>query len=116
VRVSLATAAGRSSRYSEPKPLAASFTRLPQPPPGVKVWPPAILKPSLVITSSFGRLVAALVEIVTVLVAAPTARVPVRSRGAAARTPLHSEIWATVSTDAGRTVNRTLGIPPGLFG
>ena len=77
VTVSLTTPAGRSRRYSELKPLVVSLIKADQPAPRVKVWPPAILYPSFVMASSNAWLVAPAVEIVAVVVDAPTARVPV---------------------------------------
>src|SRR2546428_12445618 len=98
VTVSLATAAGRSRRNSEPKPWDTSWTRLVQATFGVKVSAPPILKASLVITSSPATAVAALVAMVAVVDAVAVANVPVWSSGAAARTPLHSVRWPTALT------------------
>ena len=112
VTVSLATAAGRLRRYSEAKPLGMSLTRLVQPAPRVYTWAALISGPKSVTTSSSACVVAAAVDKVTEAWLALTARVPVRSSGAAATTFRHSVIWAMLPFG---TTNLALTIPPGLF-
>ncbi len=73
--VSLATAAGRSRRYSDANPKVTSLVRLFQPLPWLNV-PPATLNPSVVITRSLACEVAATVETVAVVVEAPTSVMP----------------------------------------
>jgi len=116
VRVSDATAAGRSSLYSLTRPFVASFTRLVHPIPGVMAMPAWTATASDVITSSFAAVVAALVETVALSVLEVTVVVPVWSRGDAVATFLHSVSWALQAIEAGVAVKVTLVTPPALFG
>src|SRR4029077_12160498 len=101
VTVSLWTPIAALARYSEAKPLLASLTRLVYVPAGVNVCPPAILNPSLVITSSLAWVVAPAVAITAVVVATGRVVVPVWSSGATAAAPDHSDILRATSLCAG---------------
>ena len=115
VTVSLATPAGRSSRYSLAKPLAVSLVNAFQPAPLEKVCPATpLLKPSAVTTSSAPWVVAPDVETVTLTELAFVA-VPVWSSGEAAA-PDHSLICASQLMLAGLMVKVALEIPPGFAG
>src|SRR5579864_3053274 len=109
VTVSLATAAGRSSLYSEAKPRAVSVAILFQPAAEANVWPAtSLLKPSAVITSSAACVVAPPVETVALVDPALTA-VPVWSSAVA---PVHSVSWASALIVAGLIVNVGFGTAP----
>src|SRR2546429_6772276 len=116
VTVSVWIAMGALTRYSDANPFVGSLVRLVYAAPLENVWPAAILNPSFVITRSLAAVVAKVVEMVAVVVAAPMRVVPVRSRGAAATTPLHSGIWGTTGFDAGGTVRVGGAVPPGVVG
>src|SRR5581483_1269820 len=114
--VSLAMAAGRLRRYSEPNPFGTSLTSAFQPAAGVYVCPALMRNPLFVITRSLAWAVAAAVETVVVVVATACVEVPIWSSGATAATPLHSVIWTLPLTFAGTVVNVCALIPPGLLG
>src|SRR5579859_2426091 len=109
-------AAGRSTRYSEANPLVRSEVSAFQPAPFEYVWPAAMLKPTLVITSSPVCASAPAVEVVAVVDATAAVNVPVWSSGATAAAPLHSESWASPLMVAGLNENVALVMPPGLLG
>src|SRR5258708_29132415 len=115
--VSLATAAGRSSRYSALNPSVGSLARGLHPAWVMSVWPSwPSSRPSSVITSSLAVVVAPVVETVAVGWLTPAEKLPVRSSGDAAATLRHSDHWGVLSIVAGLILKVGFVIPPGLLG